>query len=347
MKFAAISSVLPSDELTNERIVAKVIEESRDKLSESDCGRLEKGLEYLFSKAGTKVRYVRADGETARELTVRAGQAALKAAGMSPDDIELLIYVGVGRGFLEPSMANLFQDQLEIRRATCFDVLDACASWLRALHIAQAFMRCGLYSRIMILNGEFNFREYANFRFGSIKDLRHNFAIFTVGEAATATILCDAKEDAEYYATFKTWAEFHNLCMIPLPNFREFGGLGIPGHATPFHFYSYSQELFDAGTNKLINHFRQDENINQYYPDIAFGHAASDLAGEKIARECGRSPAVFYHTHSRFANTVSASIPLAMAYAAKEGRLKNDDNVAIGVASAGLTTVWARFRFIS
>ncbi len=346
MKFAAISSVLPSEELTNERIIAQVIAESCGTLSSSDCGRLEKGLKYLFSKAGTKVRYVRAQGETARQLTVRAGQAALKAAGMSPDDIELLIFVGVGRGFLEPSAANLFQDQLGLRRATCFDVLDACASWIRAIHIAQAFMRCGLYRRIMILNAEFNFHEYINFRFESIRDLGHNFAKFTVGEAATATILCDTEDDVGYYASFRTWAEFHNLCMLPLPNFREFSGPAVPAQATPFQFYSDSQELFLVGTSKLISHFHEDEKINRYYPDIVFGHAASDLAGEKVAVGCGRSPTIFYQTHSRFANTVSASVPLAMAHAVKEGRLKNGDNIAIAVASAGLTTVWARFRFM-
>ena len=72
MRFAAISSVLPSQELTNEQIIARVVRESSADLSEADCGRLERGLDYLFSRAGTKVRYVRANGETARELTVRA-----------------------------------------------------------------------------------------------------------------------------------------------------------------------------------------------------------------------------------------------------------------------------------
>jgi 3-oxoacyl-[acyl-carrier-protein] synthase III len=345
MKFAAISSILPSEKWTNERIIARVIEESRGTLTSSDCGRLENGFDYLFSRAGTKVRYVRAQGETARELTVRAGQAALREAGMSPDDIDLLVYVGVGRGFLEPSAANLFQDQLGLRRATCFDVLDACASWMRAIHIAQAFMRCGQYSRIMILNAEFNFHEYINFRFESVRDLRHNFAKFTVGEAATATILCDSDDDG-YYGSFRTWAEFHNLCMLPLPNFREFSGPTVSAHVSPFQFYSDSQELFEVGTSKLISHFHDDEQINRHYPDIVFGHAASDLAGERVARGCGRSPAIFYQTHSRFANTVSASVPLAMTHAVREGRLKHGDDIAIAVASAGLTTVWAKFRFM-
>jgi 3-oxoacyl-[acyl-carrier-protein] synthase III len=266
---------------------------------------------------------------------------------MSSTDIDLLIFVGVGRGFLEPATANVFQDRLNLRRATCFDVLDACASWLRAVHIARSFIQCGEYSKIMILNAEFNFWEYcANFQFENVQDLRHNFAPFTIGEAATATILCGGEEDSEYYATFRTWGELRNLCMIPLPNVHQFNGPLTPDYAQVLRFFSSSRELFDHGIEKLVKHFHEDAKINKYFPDIAFGHAASDSASERVALECQAPPSCYYYTHSRFANTVSASVPLAMAFAQKEGRLKDGDRVTIGMASAGLSTNWTRFRYL-
>jgi 3-oxoacyl-[acyl-carrier-protein] synthase III len=289
---------------------------------------------------------VRAEGETAVDLTRRAGETALQAAGMSPADVDLLIYVGVGRGFLEPATANIFQDQLGLRKATCFDVLDACASWLRAVHVARAFISSGEYENVMIINGEFNFRDYAEFRFEAIRDLSHNFAVFTIGEAATATIVCRTDEDAEYFATFRTWGALRNLCMIPLPNVDQFVGAPMPDHARTLRFFSYSKDLLDAGMEKLVSHFRQEPRIHEYRPDIAFGHAASDSASDRVARECGASPSSYYRTHARFGNTVSASVPLAMAYARKEGRLKNRDRVMIGMASAGLSTAWTRFRYM-
>jgi len=49
------------------------------------------------------------------------------------------MYVGIGRGVLEPASANIYQDMLGLANATAFDVLDACASWLRAVHIARVF----------------------------------------------------------------------------------------------------------------------------------------------------------------------------------------------------------------
>ena len=73
---------------------------------------------------------------------------------MEPTEIDLLIYVGVGRGFIEPATANVFQDLIGLRSATCFDILDACASWLRAVHVARAFIASGAYRHIMILNAE-------------------------------------------------------------------------------------------------------------------------------------------------------------------------------------------------
>jgi 3-oxoacyl-[acyl-carrier-protein] synthase III len=344
--FSAIEAVLPSRVLTNDDVITEILSQSRGALTDREETRLVKALRALFSLAGTKVRYVRADGEMAVDLACRAGKSALQSAGMCAADIELLIFVGVGRGFLEPATANVFQDRLNLRRATCFDVLDACASWLRAVHIARSFIQCGEYSRIMILNAEFNFWEYADFHFENIQDLSHNFAPFTIGEAATATILCGIEQDTEYYATFRTWGELRNLCMIPLPNVRQFNGPSTPDYARQLRFSSSSRELFKQGIEKLVKHFYEDAKINKYLPDIAFGHAASDSASARVALECKAPPSCYYYTHSRFANTVSASVPLAMAFAKKEGRLKHGDRVMIGMASAGLSTNWTRFRYL-
>ena len=65
--------------------------------------------------------------EKAIDFGVDGGRQAIATAGMVPEDIDLLIYVGVSRGFLEPATANVFQHEFGFTKATCFDVLDACA----------------------------------------------------------------------------------------------------------------------------------------------------------------------------------------------------------------------------
>ena len=61
-------------------------------------------------------------------------------------------------GYIEPATANVFQKILKLNKATCFDILDACASWLRAIHVAHSFIKTGMYKRVMILNCEYKHR---------------------------------------------------------------------------------------------------------------------------------------------------------------------------------------------
>jgi 3-oxoacyl-[acyl-carrier-protein] synthase III len=346
MRFAAIEYRLPSQRVTNDDLISEIMLRSAPHMNQRSLEALDKGLRALFQAAGTDVRYLRANGEKAYDLVVQAATSALRSARMAPSDIDLVIWVGVGRGFIEPATANVFQDALGLVNATCFDVLDACASWLRALHIAHAHIKSGDYRNVMILNGEFNFRDYADFEFKSVTDLRHNFPTFTIGEAATAAILSADSAQDDYHASFRTYGNARNLCMIPLPNLEDFNGSAPPHHAKPLKFFSYSMELFELGVTKLIEHYHADPRIKEFIADVVFGHAASDSATERIALGCNEKGLdTHYFAHARFGNTVSASVPLAMGHALQEGRLAPGMKVVIAMASAGLSTGWARFTF--
>ena len=349
MNFLSIEATLPSKRLINEDILQMVIDENQQSLSSQELQSIIRLMKRFFSIAGTNTRYVREEGESAFSLIERAGASALKTANLCGKDIDLLIYVGIGRGFIEPATANIFQDRLNLTNATCFDLLDACASWVRALHVAKAFLVSGFYKRIMIISGEFLYNDNIDnhIKFKSIHDLQHMFAFFTMGEAATATILYESDEDDEYYASFKTYGNLRNLCMIPFPNVEEYNASKSDSTLKPFHFYSYSQELLAEGVEKSVTHCLEDDKINTYNPDIAFSHSASDFASDLVSSKLDGSGKLLFKTHGRFGNTVSSSIPLAMTTAVKENKLKHNDRVIIGMSSAGLSTGWTRFRFLN
>lgn len=344
MHFPAIEAVLPTEKVTNDDVLARVSSASRAHLSARELRHLARVMTRLFETSGSAVRYWRARGETAVDLTTAAGREALRAAGIDAAQVDLLIYVGVGRGFLEPATANVFQDLLGLRRATCFDLLDACASWVRALHVARAHLRMGDYRCVMILNGEFN-REFGQFELRDVSELEHLFPTFTIGEAATATVVMhDDADDEDYHASFRTRGDRRNLCMIPLAHIREYDPDPRP-HATPMRFFSYGSQLLELGSEASIRHYREDPALGAPAPDIIFSHAASDAISWRIAGEVGLDRDRCYFVHGRFANTVSASVPLSMSTAYKEGRLVDGSRVLIGVGSAGMTTSWTRFKF--
>lgn len=348
MKFCAIEYAIPGKRVTNADIVQEIISRSKAFLTQKALDLLAFRMDELFKKSITDVRYHRAKNERAIQFGIEAGKKALSSAGMSPDDIDLLIYVGVGRGYIEPATANVFQKQLQLKRATCFDILDACASWLRAIHVAHSFLKTGTYKNIMILNCEFNFREYANFEFKSVRDIEFNFPTFTIGEASTATILTASDDDDQYYASFRTWGDRHNLCKIPLPNFSEYsdGELRNGSEIEPLRFFSYGEKMFKFVFSRLCKHYREDAVLRSFKHEIVFSHAASDAMSQKVIESCKLGDDKGYNTHERFGNTVSASVPLAMACALKDGRLENNSNVLVGFGSAGVSTAWSKFRFM-
>lgn len=347
MRYCAIEYAIPSKLVTNTEIIQEIVFRSKRYLTEKALNLLESKMEELFEKAVTSVRYHRAKNERAIQFGIEAGMNALKSANMSPKDIDLLIYVGVGRGYIEPATANVFQKMLKLKKATCFDILDACASWLRAIHVAHSFIKTGMYKNVMILNCEFNFREYANFEFRSVKDIEFNFPTFTIGEAATATIVTDSEADDEYYTSFRTWGDRHNLCKIPLPHFSEYSDGELRNEIEPLRFFSYGEKIFRFVFARLCKHYREDTVVNNFKHEIVFSHAASDAMSDRVIKSCKLGENKGYNTHKRFGNTVSASVPLAMACAMKDGKLKNNTNVLTGFGSAGVSTAWSKFKFLT
>jgi len=347
MRYCAIEYAVPSKLVTNAEIIQEIISRSKHYLTQKALDLLALRLDELFKKSVTSVRYHRAKNERAIQFGVEAGNKALESAEMSPKDIDLLIYVGVGRGYIEPATANVFQKILKLKKATCFDILDACASWLRAIHVAHSFIKTGMYKNVMVLNCEFNFREYANFEFKSLKDIEFNFPTFTIGEAATATIVTDSEEDDEYYASFRTWGDRHTLCKIPLPHFSEYSDGELRSEIEPLTFFSYGEKIFRFVFSRLCKHYREDTVLNGFKHEIVFSHAASDAMSDKVIQSCKLGLEKGYNTHKRFGNTVSASVPLAMALAMEDGKLKHNTNVLTGFGSAGVSTAWSKFKFLT
>ncbi len=347
MRYCAIEHALPSKCVTNGDIIQEVIARSKRYLTQKALDLLAATLDELFKKSTTSIRYHRAKDEKAIQFGIEAGRKALESSNMSPNDIDLLIYVGVGRGYIEPATANVFQQILSLKKATCFDILDACASWLRAIHVAHSFIKTGAYRNVMILNCECAVREYANFELKSLKDLEYNFPTFTLGEAATATIVTDSDRDDEYYASFKTWGGQHKLCKVPLPNLKDYSDGEFRKDIEPLKFFSYGEKLFRFAFSKICKHYREDAVLKTFKHEITFSHAASDAMSERVVKLCKLGPEKSYNTHKRFGNTVSASVPLAMSLAMKEGRLKDNTNVLIGFGSAGISTAWCKFKFLT
>jgi 3-oxoacyl-[acyl-carrier-protein] synthase III len=345
MKILNISYALPSKKVTNQDIIDIALTKSKPHLSSSDLTKLEDKIRTYFRMSGTSTRYHRQKNERAFDFAVKAGRDALAKAQIDPKSVDLLIYSGVARGWLEPATANLFQAELGLTNATCFDILDACASWIRSMAVADSFVKQGIYSTVMILTCELNYNEYIEHELKTLAELENYFSGYTIGEAATATILTADEPGKSMRFSFKTWGEKHRLCFLPLPNLDQFTPPHLTNGYIPLRFYTKPAELLSFTVKKLVHHFKSlENNWNKAY-DLIIGHAVSISSTSTVANLLSFDVNKVFETHDRFGNTVSCSLPLGLAAAEELGKLTRGMDVLLVMGSAGVTTAFCSFKY--
>nr|WP_321456633.1 3-oxoacyl-[acyl-carrier-protein] synthase III C-terminal domain-containing protein [uncultured Cohaesibacter sp.] len=336
MRIAAISKSIPSQKLNNADIIQK-LDESNPHTVTSLKRRYLQAVDKLLAYTGSQSRYIRdeEEGESAHHLIISAMKHALDEAGMATQDIDLLIYCGVGRGFLEPANAYFFAKSTGMKNVNCFDVTDACMSWLRALHIAYSTQQLGSYRNVMIINGEFHIGIHDNWQILSMESLDYTFPMYTIGEAATATILTPSDQDWQF--SFRSRPEHADLCTIPLPGHNSYypspERIGLNG---TLKFVSWGKRLLEEGNASLRELIETDPNVLAT-TDLFLPHAPSERIYREACEKMGIPPEKIYlSVYRKYGNVVSASIPVGLSCALEEGRLKRGDRIALVPASAGL-----------
>jgi 3-oxoacyl-[acyl-carrier-protein] synthase III len=345
MQIATISYRIPSRRIANQDVI-----EILDRHN-AHVPRVRKGIYFriiieLLEMLGAENRYVRdiAKGEKAVDLILGAMDEAFERASIAPAEIDLLIFCGVGKGFLEPANAYFYAQQRRMRRTHCFDVSDACMSWVRALNIACLMLRAQACRTVMIINGEFHAGIHDRYELDSLSSLSYTFPMYTIGEAATATILVSSKDTWQF--DYQSRTDLADLCSIPLKGYSEFvmpsKRIGLNGLDT---FVSFGRELLSEGSEllgRLVQQTIPNPGTKRWY----FPHAACKTLFEQNSSNWGvPAQKVYLKVFPRFGNIVSASIPVALRMAQDEGVLDRGDQIALVPVSAGMVASVVQFVF--
>lgn len=345
MKIASIAYSVPSKKFSNDACIEDFRKRATG-LSEKDAnvyfGLAKRMLEY----AGAKFRFARdiEAGETAHEHIIRAGQEALAKADAAAEDIDLLLYCGVGRGFIEPANSYFYAHDLGMRKAECFDIVDACMSWVRAMDMAQLYLSTGRYRKVMILTGEFHRHLRSHTHLPSINSLKYNFPTYTIGEAATATIV--EASDSDWSFHFASRPEHADLCTIPIEGYEQYvqssDRIGLNGIGK---FVSFGQELIAVAAPLLIELSKLAcppyESIDIFIP-----HAPAKTPYIESFKALGVPIEKLYcRIFEEFGNLVASSIPTAIAVAESEGLIKRGNRICLIPASAGASVALVTFNY--
>ena len=347
MRILSVAAAIPTLARNNDDIVQCMRRESVETGSElvEQYIRLSRSL---LNRAGSRNRFWRNrdEGETTRQLLLRAISNAFEHAGVQAADVDLLIYCGVGRGFVEPGNAYFCAKMMHMQ-CECFDVSDACMSYVRALEIAQAFFATRKHHCILVVNAECAVYEYGYpelFKIRSLEQLRYTFPAYTIGEAVTATLV--APDGNDWRFTYDSNPALANLCTIPAEGFRDFVGEDETiEHLRVGRFFSFGTELFRVAVERLSELcYTAIESMVQ--PDLWIPHAAAKTPCVEIANRLGlEHESVYYKIFGTHGNLASASIPTAMWSALSERKLQRGMNVALVSASAGMSFAVVTFTY--
>lgn len=281
--------------------------------------RLETSDEWIVRRTGIRDRYWLADGESLATLTARAARDALADAGRDAADLDLVLVSTITPDRITPGLAPEVARQLGATRAGACDVGAACAGFLYALDQAAAQVESGRAQTVLVCGAE------ALSRITDADD-RSTAVLFGDGAGAVVVGAGDFDLGLGAFRMGSDGAQADLLYADQDDRVLKMAGQEVYRHAVARMVESMRAALDDAGLQPLDL-------------DLFVAHQANGRILLAAARELGLPEERVMLDMGRVANTSSASIPLALHQAEREGRLA--PGATVGLAAFGAGFVWA------
>lgn len=312
-RITGTGSYLPERRLTNADLVAEL------------AGRgIETSDEWIVERTGIRARHFAAPDVPSSELGVEASRKALEAAGIGPQDLDLIIVATSTPDMVFPSTACILQNKLGANGCAAFDVQAVCSGFVYALTVADAMIRAGSIRRALVVGAEV---------FSRILDFSDRTTCVLFGDGAGAVVL-EASEQPGILAT-DLHADGRHVDILCVPG-NVAGGqvLGDPllkmdGQAV---FKLAVGVLEKAARATLDKAGLTDADIDWLIP-----HQANIRIMQGTARKLKLSMDKVVVTVDQHGNTSAASIPLALDHGVRTGLVKTGDTVLLEGVGGGFT----------
>jgi acyl-CoA:acyl-CoA alkyltransferase len=341
-----VAASFPKRRVKNEEVVDLVRHHSSG--FNGDLDKLLRVIRTLLDRSGLVTRHWRVPGERPIDHLESAVRDALEGTGLQPRDIDLLVYVGIGGGFREPGNSYMVAKTLGMAKAQCFDIVDACMSWTRAASLVDSLFKSGNFRNALIVNAEFNMTEGMagvpqNYAVRDFAEVNYLLPSYTIGEAATATLLLP-QQPGNFSIAFESRPELADLCMIPTIGYQGYFQVSDAVAALGAgRFTALGTELHDRLAEEMPALIRAAGGYPEQ-ADVVFTHSSSTPAWTGVGQQYGFADKIF-HIYPQTGNVVSASVPAAMALARQAGKLRKGDRVMCLMGSAGMSFALSKFVF--
>jgi len=286
---------------------------------------------WIRTRTGIGERHIARDDEATSDMSAEAARRAIEDAGISPQDIELIIVATVTPDMPFPSTACVVQEMLGAKNAFCFDVEAACSGFLYSLEIAGRCVADGMVKTALIVGAE---------KLSCVTDWEDKTTCVLFGDGAGAAVL-QSRDGARGVISSVMGSDGGLVDLLKIPG----GGSRNPASAKTIqdrlHFMKMTGRevfkhavrcMYDAGMQALDQCGMTIEDV-----DCVIPHQANMRIIKAIADRMGTSLDKFFVNLEKVGNMSAASVPVALDEAVRCGRIKKGDIVLFVVFGGGFT----------
>ncbi|HEY7731601.1 MAG TPA: beta-ketoacyl-ACP synthase III [Gaiellaceae bacterium] len=280
--------------------------------------------EWILERTGIRERRIAADDEALTDIALPAAREALAEAGIDAADVDLVICATVTPDMMFPTSSALLADTLGARDAAAYDLLAGCTGFMYAIAQAYGMLAAGLSRRALVIGGDV---------LSKILDWTDRSTLVLFGDGAGAVVMEPVERGG--FLGFELGADGGGGEHLWLPGsgsrrFDEPDGLVKMNGREVFKFAT--RVLVSSAQAVLERCGREVDEVDVYVP-----HQANKRIIDHAVAKLGIAPEKTIVNVDRYGNTSSGSIPLALADARAEGRLRDGSLVLMTGMGAGLT----------
>ncbi len=288
---------------------------------------------WIRERTGIRERRIAADGETTCDLAEKAARRALKAAGVAPRDIDLVVVGTTTPDQIFPSTACLLQARLGIHGPAAFDVQAVCTGFVYALGVADQFLRTGAATTALVIGAETMSR---------IIDWQDRDTCVLFGDGAGAVVLQADRKPGILSTHLHADGKHADLLQVP-------GGIsgGYADGRDPY-LRMRGKEVFKVATttlSRIVDETLQTNGLKREDVDWLIPHQANNRIIAAIGRKLGLPEERVVNTVAEHGNTSAASVPLALDTAVRDGRIRPGELLLLEAFGGGFTWGSALVRY--
>jgi 3-oxoacyl-[acyl-carrier-protein] synthase-3 len=301
--------------------------------------------EWIRERSGIRERRFAAEDEGSVDLGLQATRGALEDAGWSPEDVQFIIFATLSPDMFFPGNGVLLQEALGLGEIGALDIRNQCTGFVYGLSAADAYIRMGMYDRILLVGAEVQSTGLVMTTGG-----RDTAVLFGDGGGAACLEVTDGGGGSQViWHHLHAEGRFAEELSVPVPSARRrpwiTGEMIEQGLTAP---HMNGREVFRHAVTRfpeVIEEALQAQGLTAEELTMVIPHQANLRITEAVRKRLRLPKEKVYSNIEHCGNTTAASIPIALSEAVKEGKIQRGDLICLAAFGSGFTWGASLIRF--